>query len=157
MPTTDYVKHLIECNCVLPQFKNYNPPIWHRFVVFSVLSEDGSVVPSYAQCPNCGIIHRVLEVGKSVVMRKEELNSLLTEDEIAQSLPQQLTDMLRQYKVDYATWQQAKFILENELWGRTITLSKETVEGTVTGKVLILIGRTLFKIDQYEKGPEEIG
>jgi len=153
----DYAKHLIECNCVLPQFKYQTPLVYHRFVVFSVVGEDALVIPSYAQCPNCGIVHRVMEVGKSVIMRREELNSLLTEDEIAKSLPTSLADILRQYKVDYASWQQAKFIIENELWGRRITLSREELEGTVMGKILIIIGHTLWTVERYEKGSNEVG
>lgn len=153
----DYAKHLVECNCVLPQLKHLTPLIFHRFVVFSVVGEDGNVIPSYAQCPNCGIVHRIMEVGKSVIMRREDLNSLLTEDEIAKYLPPSLADVLRQYKVDYASWQQAKFIMENELWGRRITLSREELEGTVMGKVLVIIGTTLWTVERYEKQSEEVG
>lgn len=147
-------KHLIECNCVLPQFKYRNPPIYHHFVVFSVFNEQGLVMPSYAQCPNCGIIHKVVEVGKSIIMRKEELGSILTEEELRQSLPEKLGDILAQYKVDYATWQQAKFIVENELWGRSVILTKDEAEGVVTGKFLTIIGTTLWKIDNFHRDRE---
>lgn len=150
------LRHLIECNCVLPQFKNRSPIIYHRFVVFSVLKgENAAVVPSYVQCPNCGIIHRVLEIGKSVIMKKEELGSILTEDELQDKITcQHLKDTLRQYKVDYATWQHAVFVMENKLWGTVIVLTKEELDGMVMGKFLIILGENLSKLDSYEQEVE---
>ena len=34
------VKHLIQCHCVLPQYRNANPPMFHKFVTFSVVDDD---------------------------------------------------------------------------------------------------------------------
>ena len=57
------VRHLIECHCTLPQYRNANPPVYHKFVVFSVLDED-AIQKKLVQCNNCGIIHKVVDLCK---------------------------------------------------------------------------------------------
>jgi len=71
------VKHLVQCRCVLPQYKSALTPVYHQFVVFSVIDETDSVISKIVQCNNCGILHRIFEVGKSEILSgKEELKSL---------------------------------------------------------------------------------
>ena len=36
----EFIKHTIECNCVLPQYKNIVPIVFHKFIVFSIINED---------------------------------------------------------------------------------------------------------------------
>ena len=44
------VKHLIECHCILPQFKKKQPPIYHKFTVYSKFNSDtGNVIEKYEQ------------------------------------------------------------------------------------------------------------
>ena len=45
-----FIKHLVECNCVLPQYKDMDPTIFHKFIVFSEIKKDGSVKQSYIKC-----------------------------------------------------------------------------------------------------------
>ncbi|NBP56906.1 hypothetical protein EBU71_10330, partial [bacterium] len=86
--TKSYIKHLIECKCVLVQYKNITPTVFHKFLVFSEIDgTDGLVIPSYAQCNNCGVIHKINEIGKSSQLRKESMTALLTIDDIKSSLP----------------------------------------------------------------------
>ena len=72
-------KHLIKCRCVLPQFKKLDNPPVHKFVVFSALNEEGNVVTKYAQCNNCGVIHKVTDLCTSEIIpgRSEEHTSEL--------------------------------------------------------------------------------
>ena len=110
--TKDYVKHLLECKCVLPQYKNVEPPVFHKFLAFSEIdTTDGSVVSSYAQCNNCGVIHKVNEISKSILLRKENMNALLTIDDIKSSLPPRLAAILDQNQCDLPYWQEAQTIL----------------------------------------------
>ena len=60
-------KHLVQCHCVLPQFRRRPEPVFHLFVVFSVLGNDDKVEPKYAECNNCGAVHHVTEVGQSEI------------------------------------------------------------------------------------------
>ena len=68
--SVDFVKHLVQCKCILSIFKKMeNPPI-HKFVVFSEIDESGNIEPSFAQCTNCDLIHKVKEVGVSEILKK---------------------------------------------------------------------------------------
>jgi len=150
--TKDYVKHLLECKCVLPQYKNAEPPIFHKFLVFSEINiNDGSVMPSYAQCNNCGVIHKINEIGKSIQLRKENMNALLTIDDIKSSLPPRLAAILEQNACDLPYWQEAQFIITNGLWGRGFNLSQEREGTTIIGKYIIILGENLYDIKSFER------
>jgi hypothetical protein len=148
----DYIKHLVECKCILPQFKDRQQPLYHSFVVFSVIEDNGDVQVSFAQCPNCDIIHKVTEIGVSIIIRKEEMSSLITVDEIKSSLPESLSKLLSSYDLFLHSWQEISFILEHELWGqRPVILSKEEVEGVTMGKYLAILGKELFQIKTFSR------
>lgn len=149
-----YIKHRIECKCILPQFKNVDPPLFHKFVVFSVIDMDGTCMPSYAQCNNCGHVHRVMEIGKSQLTKKENMSSIKTVEDIKLSLPAKLVGLMEQANCDYPTWQEAEFIVENKLWGKAIILTKETEGSTVAGKYVIVLGDNLYKVESFEKETE---
>lgn len=143
-------KHLIECNCVLPQFTRQENPPFHKFTVFSVLDDDDKVVIKFAQCPSCGVIHRVVDVCKSeIIVGREQLSSLITVDDIKLSLSKELCDVLTKHSVDLPTWEHAQFIVENERWGEFVMLVSETVNGTKQGKRLRILGRSIFKVDTF--------
>ena len=46
-------KHLIQCHCVLPQFRKMDNPIFHKFVVYSRFSEESIVEERLVKCNNC--------------------------------------------------------------------------------------------------------
>ena len=145
-----FVKHLVECNCVLPQFLKTNPPVFHQFVVFSELNPgNGDVVASYAQCPNCLAIHRVTEVGESRALPKETLAALPKKEELKLGLPPELSVVLESYHCDLPTWQEVRHILDHQMWGSRVVLSKDSLDGVVSGKVLVIAGGTLFRIDGF--------
>lgn len=148
----DFIKHLVECKCILPQFKDKQPPLYHSFIVFSVIEDDGSVQMSFAQCPNCNLIHKVTEIGVSTLLRKEEMPSIMTIDEIKSSLPESLIKLIQNYDLSLPTWQEINFIMEHELWGqKPVILTKEVVEGTTSGKYLAILGKELFSIKQFQR------
>jgi hypothetical protein len=151
-PTPEYIKHLIECRCFLPQFLNLPNPIQHKFIVFSELDDYGNVKTSYAACNNCGLIHRIVEVETSIIIGKETMLSLQTIDDIKPSLPDWLIGILDKHQCsDLHTWQEAKFILENELWGRFVVLIKEKDKEMTTGKLIQILGKELYKVEIFER------
>lgn len=154
-PKPEGMKHIITCKCFLPQFKELSDPPEHRFVVFSELDEFANIKPSYAQCNNCGIIHKILEIGKSLILKKEDTKVLETIEEISEQLPDWLKAILQKYDCDLPTYQEARFILNNQLWGRFVVLSKERDEENLIGKILIILGERLHKIETFES--EEYG
>lgn len=151
MPAKEYVKHLVECKCILPQFKQVEPVKWHCFVVFSEIDELGMIIPSFAQCNNCGTIHKVTEVGISSVLSKDSLASLPKIDEIKTSLQEKLVKVLESYDCELPTYQEVQFIIEHQLWGRTVILSKEVLDGMLLGKYLLIIGETLWKVNSFQE------
>jgi len=147
-----YIKHLVECKCILPQFKKMQSPPFHKFIVFSAL-EDGTglVQPSYAQCPNCGAIHRVNEVGLSKILNKDSMTSVPTIEDIKSTMSEKLIAILERHECDLPTWQEVEFIVQNSLWGRTVILSKERDGELVFGKYMTILSETLQKIESFER------
>ena len=97
MPGT---KHLIECHCVLPQFKNAKNPQYHKFVVFSLFDESGGIIPKYAQCNNCGVVHNIIDICKSEIQVGREHASLIDIKDCKMLLPKDLVSILENYNCD---------------------------------------------------------
>jgi len=144
-------KHLIECHCVLPQYRKMENPIFHKFVVFSELDEEGNVLPKMAQCNNCGAIHKVVDICISeIAPGKDEAKSVLTKNDVSRSLPKQLVELLEEYQLEIADYEYAKFIIENQKWDSLIVLSKEAEEaGGFAGKTLKFVGPDRYRVDPY--------
>lgn len=144
------LKHLIECRCILAQFKNRPEPVFHKFVAFSVVDDNDNVIPKYTQCNNCGIIHKVIDVCKSQIMNgREEMRSIPSIDEIKLSLPERLTAIMESHNLELPHWEHAKFILDNERWGETITLSSDVIDNEKQIKYVKIISSSLFSVEHY--------
>ncbi len=127
-------------------------PPFHQFVVFSVLDDNTAmVIPSLVQCNNCYAIHRILEVGVSETLPKETSLALPNIDDIRVGLPDRLSDLLQRHGCELHTWQEVEYILNKELWGTPVILSKERIKDTVTGKYVLILGKTLFRVDSYTR------
>lgn len=150
-PVPVYEKHLVECRCYLPQFKNWENPPNHQFVVFSEIDGEGKVIPSYAQCNNCGIIHRVLEVGQSETIKREIMQTLPEIEDYKSNLPDWMVAILERHMCELHVWQEADFIYRNEQWGGFVILTKEREGDTIVGKILTILGKKLHKIDTFEQ------
>lgn len=144
-------RHSIRCNCILTQhMSRRDPPLFH-FVVFSVVEDDNSVRPKIVQCPNCGVLHRVLDIGRSKILAgKEESKSVVTEDDIKASIPVNLAKLLEKNELDITQWETAQFIIENQKWGDFVVLSDETVEKVRYVKYIRILGNDLFKVETKE-------
>ena len=147
-------RHSVKCRCILSQFSKLPNPPQHQFIVFSVLDEedDDKVVPKYAQCNNCGVIHKVVDFCRSEILTgKENMSSIITVDDLKMSLPKNLSDILERNQSDISTWEQAAFILENKQWGNFIILSQEDDGGTKQGKYVRIMGENFFKIENFSR------
>jgi len=153
LPNQKYgMRHLIECNCILPQFKNRKPVIWHKFQAFSIIDENNNVIPKFAQCNNCAIIHKITEIGVSEVTLKENLRSIRTIEEIKLGMQPDIAGLLEQYKMELPIWEEVEFILQNKRWGSTIILDSETENNQIVGKALIFQGTpVLARIESFSR------
>jgi len=144
------VKHLIQCHCVLPQFKDRSDPVFHKFTVFSIIDESDTVQPKFSQCNNCGVVHRVVDICKSELTSKEESKSIPNIDDIKFSLSPDLSRVLESYQCDLATWEQAEWIFLNKVWDQWIVLSRdEDDQGELHGKRLIFSEDGRFRIEAF--------
>lgn len=151
----DGVRHLIECHCVLPQFRNREPPLYHKFVVFSLIDED-KVQQKLVQCNNCGIIHKVVDLCKSeIVHGLEEGRSLRTIEDIQMGLPARLSEFMTQQNVDISLWEYVEFILDNKL-EKEVIINKDDKTDIIQLKILHIKEDGSFKV-KSETRSDEIG
>lgn len=145
-------RHLVQCRCVLQQYKNLLSPPRHQFMVFSIVDDDDNCRVKYAQCNNCGLIHRVTDLCKSeIISGKEQSNSILTIEDIKDSIPQNLVAILERNNVDLSTWELAQFILENKRWGEFLILGSEEDSGTRQGKYVRIVSDSFFKVETFSR------
>jgi len=143
-------KHLIQCHCVLPQYKNKADPVYHQFVVFSEIDDDGNVVPKNSQCNNCGSIHKIVGLCKSeIVTGKDEMSSLITIEDIKVCLPEKIKDVMESYEIDLPTWEKAQFIVDNEDWEDYVILAQEESDGGINGKLMRILSPTSARIEPF--------
>ena len=131
------IKHLVQCHCILPQFRNHANPVFHKFVVFSILDND-NVIEKLVQCPNCGVIHKVIDVCKSeVFIGKDENKTLPLIRDIKMMLPENVAELLESYSCDLPIWEHCAFILEESLWGEKVKFISDTSDNDVSSKFLL--------------------
>jgi hypothetical protein len=135
----------------MPQFKNLPEPPPHQFVVFSIMGDDDKLIVKYAQCNNCGRIHKVIDVCKSEVTGREAFSSVMTIDDVKASLPANLANILDVNGADLPTWEAAQFIYENKRWGEFVVLATDVEEGTRQGKYVQILGENLFKVNAFSR------
>lgn len=145
------VKHLVPCLCVLPQLSKLKKPPTHEFDVFSMLDdESGDFDVTFVQCDNCGVVHKVIDVCTSAIIRgRDESKSVVTLADVQGSVPAELAAQLTKHAVSLATWQQVAWIVETMKWGSTVVLTSEYIENARQGKVMVILGETLFKIINF--------
>lgn len=144
-------KHLIQCTCILPQFKKSATPVFHQFIVHSEL-EDEEFIPSYVKCNNCAAVHHVIDICKSSISyNKDDTRLAMTIKDVKLSLPQKLCDLLETYQIELPSWQDAKFIIENQQWGSIIILTREDSGGVISGKCLKILGPEFFRVEQFSR------
>lgn len=144
------VRHLVECRCILPQFMKHPDPPIHQFPVFSVVEDDDSVGVKFVQCPNCGVVHKVIDIARSeIITGRETLPSSLTKDDLRESLPPGLGAVLDKYECDVSVWENVKFIVDEKRWGDIVILISETVDGMRQGKYMKVLGEHVYKVEAF--------
>ena len=144
------VKHLVQCHCILPQYKKSKDPVFHKFVVFSVIDDSDTVLSKYAECNNCSAVHKVYDICKSeIVTGKESVRTALQKEDFKMSLPEDLFNLLGQYQKDVCDYEYSQFIIDNKLWDSSIVLTREEIDNHVQGKVLKFLESRRFRIESY--------
>ena len=140
---------MVECHCILPQFREIKNPPWHKFVVFSIIDDGDTVVPKHAQCNNCGVIHNVYDIGKSEILSGQETGAVMSEEDVQLMLPDSLKNILITYGCDIATWENVLFVLQHGKFPSNIILDKKEEDGIVSGKLLEMESHGKYLIRPY--------
>jgi len=141
-------KHLIQCHCVLPQYRKMEDPIFHKFVVYSRLDESGKAIPKLVRCNNCDALHRIIDICKSeIVIKIEDTDVVVDIEEIKLGLPEKLVKILEKNNCDYPTYEIIDHIFELESWGRDVVIARKTIENLKTHlKILNIKSENRFRI-----------
>ena len=145
------IKHLVQCHCILPQYRNSDNPVFHQFIVFSTLDVASDTVnPTFAECNNCGVVHKIVDICKSeIVIGRDELRSQISISDLRHSLPESLFELLQSYNRELPDYEHAQFVLENDRWGDYIILTKEELEEYTQGKLVKFVSCDKFKVESY--------
>tara|TARA_B100000029_G_C17497855_1_gene931610 strand:+ start:116 stop:541 length:426 start_codon:yes stop_codon:yes gene_type:complete len=135
---------------MLPQYRGRKEPVFHKFVVFSVIDDSDTVIPKYCQCNNCGAVHKVYDICKSeMITGRDELKTATTVSEVRRGLPSDIREVLDAYDCDLPIWENVLFIYLNKQWGQTVVLTRDTINNEVQGKALRLNGEDEILIENY--------
>jgi len=138
------IKHLIQCHCVLPQFRSTNPIVFHKFVVFNLTEED-QMQEKIVQCNNCGVLHRVYDHCKSeILFGKETSASVRTIEDVELSLPERLAAYLKSQNIDMATWEQIEWVIEGSQ-DAEVVIRRDEQSGKTNLKILTIKKDGSFK------------
>ena len=126
-------KHLVQCHCVLPQYRKMKNPIFHKFVVYSQQDDTGAVKEKFSRCNNCEAVHRVYDLCKSeIAVGLDEIDSIMTIQDIIPSLPEKVAAILKENNSDLATFENVEDVIFNERWGEQIVLSRKSINSAKT-------------------------
>jgi len=146
----DGLRHLIECHCILPQFRNRKEPVYHKFVVFSITNDD-VFQQKLVQCNNCGIVHKVIDFCKSEIVHGiEENKSLRTIEDIKLGIPKTICEFLTQQNADLSIWEFVEFVLENNL-EKDVVIKKDDSGGITQVKILQIKQDGTFKVRNHTR------
>jgi len=143
------IKHMVECHCVLPQFRRRPSPPFHKFVVFSIIDDGDTVIEKHAKCNNCGVIHNIFDISKSHILSGQEDGAIMEISDIQLMVPKSLSDILLNYDCDLPTWEMVLFNLQNDLWNSKIVLSRNSDDGIVSGRILKMNSPGKYQIYPY--------
>ena len=141
MKNNSYTRHLIECQCILPIYRNNTKKIYHKFPVFSEIDTDDKVKEKYVACNNCDIIHKVFDICKSEIMWGKEgyTSYVTTKEDIIFNLKalgrENIIQILETSKCDISTWEQSIYFIDNKI-NDVIILEKEELQDNIAYKYL---------------------
>ena len=150
-------KHLIECHCILQQYKKRQNPLYHKFTVYSKIKDD-KIEIKYAQCNNCDIVHKVYDICKSeIVIGKEDYSVGLSIDDMSVQLSDKLSNLLSVNNCDYATWEHVLDIVENDRWEEPVVIKRDIINGKENVKILKIMPGEKIKLSTRAIEDEIIG
>lgn len=124
----------------------------HQFTVFSVIEDDDTVRQKLAQCPNCGVIHKVIDITKSDIISGKDTSQAITQvADVKVSVPQNAAALLEANNADLPTWEAVRFIFDNEKWGEFVVLSSERDGDSRQGKYVQIMNKDVIRVETFSR------
>lgn len=117
--------------------------------MFSILDNSDTVMPKNAQCNNCGVIHKIVDLCRSEIVTGREDCSLIIKEDIAFMLPGQVKEVLENYGCDLPTWEHALFLFQQQQWGNFVVLERKENDTGSEGKLLKFHSYERFTIEPF--------
>jgi hypothetical protein len=141
------IKHLVECHCILPQFKKRESIVFHKFTVYSKLTEKGDVIEKTVQCNNCNVIHKVSKLCNSRILGgRDEYSAGMSIEDLSVQLDSKISNILSNSNCDIATWEHVLDVIEEERWGENIILNRNIIDSQQNVKVLNIFENLKIKL-----------
>ena len=139
---------MIQCHCILPQYRGVKNPVFHKFLVFSTIdTESDTVIPKFTACNNCGAAHKVFDIAKSeIITGRDEVPTAMSIDDYTMSLPRGACLIFYNHiNRRIADFEHAQFIIESNLWGDHIVLTREELDEFIQGKLVKFMSKDHLK------------
>jgi hypothetical protein len=141
------IKHLIECHCVLPLYRDSQKIIYHKFPVYSKIKEDGKLIEKLVKCNNCEAVHLIKELCKSSIQPgKDQTSVTLTKEDMSYMLSDKLVLLLEKTNSDIPIWEHVLDIVDEKRWGEDVVIKREIIDEKEHVKILRLLSENKFKV-----------
>lgn len=141
------IKHLIDCHCVLPLYRDSQKIIFHKFPVYSKIKKDGSLIEKLVKCNNCEAVHLVNEICKSTIQPgKDQTNVTLSKEDMSFMLSDKLVSLLEKTDSDISTWEHVLDVIEEKRWKENIVIKREIIDEKEHVKILNMTSENKFKV-----------
>jgi hypothetical protein len=141
------IKHLIECHCVLPLYRDSQKIIYHKFPVYSKIKEDGRLIEKLVKCNNCEAVHLIKELCKSLIQPgKDQTNVTLSKEDMSYMLSDKLVSILEKTNSDISIWEHVLDIVDEKRWGEDVVIKREIIDEKEHLKILRLLSENKFKV-----------
>jgi hypothetical protein len=140
------VKHLIECHCELPIFKNEKDIIYHKILVYSKIIDD-KIVEKIVSCDNCNTLHKVYDVCKSDIVKggKDINKAAVSIEELELQIPDKIVKILEKNQCTLPIYEEIVDAIDQNISDHNIVISREIIEEKYQVKILN-INKGKFKV-----------
>ena len=139
-------RHLVECHCIMAQYSDKVPAVYHRFLVYNKLDERGIFVKKYVNCNNCALTHFVFDTCKSDVHFEKEDVNVLSIDDIKVNIPEKISEILDNHDCDITIYELVEDVLEGKYFPHDVILSREIISDEHHIKLLKISGKDKVRI-----------
>jgi len=141
------IKHLIECHCELPIYRNRAEILYHKILVYSKFDDQGKIIEKIVSCENCSTLHKVYDICRSDIIKggKDENKAEVTIEELEIQLPDKISKILEKNNCSLPIYEELIDAIEQNVTSHDIIISREVIEGKYQVKILN-IDKNKFKI-----------